>query len=93
MDGIAAAKKRASHGAAAPRAEKTSGRQECGGTNASKLITRDYLVFKQEAKSSMDAKALAMLFRAEETKQTMVHLAQQWEGDKPEPSEQQKKDT
>eukprot|EP00959_Pyramimonas_sp_CCMP1952_P021626 455950-Pyramimonas_sp.AAC.1 len=76
MGVIAAAKKRASEGAAAPRAKKSSGRQECGDKGATKLITRDYLAFEQEAKSFMTAKALVMLFRAEEPKQTMAQLAQ-----------------
>ena len=55
------------------------------------MLTRDYLSHKADVTQRMIAKSCACLFKSEGTKQTVAHLMQKFEDDRPQVTDEMKK--
>lgn len=94
MDAIMSqvAKRTAEGGASAAKSKKSNSKAECQDKDVMRLLTRDYLAHKSEAKHFLTAKSLVMIVKDEALQQQLVHLAQHFEDSKPEVTDQHKKE-
>eukprot|EP00959_Pyramimonas_sp_CCMP1952_P032853 688888-Pyramimonas_sp.AAC.1 len=91
MADVQQARTRVQQGETVERNKQNSDPKTCGDADVLRYLSRDYLMFKGEAKQMIIAKSLVALFKTETIKMTMVHLLQKWEDDKPAVTDEQKK--